>query len=468
MNEKECKQYEKLILRPVDRLIATLAVPTVISMLTTMIYNLVDAYFVGKLGTSASAAIGILISVHAVFQAIGFMFGQGSGSGIAVLLGQGKHEVAGRIGSTGFAWCLGFASIVSVLELLFLSPLLEFLGSTQTILPYAKSYGIYIVLAGPVMAGSCVLNNIIRYEGKAVYAMVGLVTGGVLNMILDPIFMFKLDMGIAGAGLATALSQCASFGLLLFMFKSGKTITKLQFRYISLRFDELFWIIRRGLPSLSRQMLNSISSAALNICAKPYGDPAIAAMAIVGRIAMFIGSVMIGIGQGFQPVSGYNYGAKKYRRLRKGFFFTWRMGEALLSCLAVLAFFFPEPVVRLFRDDIEVVKIGVPALRFQCLALILQPFSICSNMLFQAIGKTKEALFLSMLRSGLCYIPVILILPQFIGITGIESAQAIADVLTVAITVPFTIRFFKSIPQQDEEAPIDLAYRLAKENGNDS
>ena len=461
MNEKEIAQYEKLILRPVDRLIATLAIPTVISMLTTMIYNLVDAYFVGRLGTSAAAAIGILASVQAVFQAVGFMFGQGSGSGISVSLGEGEQEEASKIGSTGFLWSLIFATILACAGFGVLSPMLRFLGSTETILPYARTYAIFILVAGPAMAGSCVLNNIMRYEGKAFWAMIGLVTGGVLNMIGDPIFMFGMGMGIAGAGLSTALSQYISFGILLYMFLSGKTITRMGLRYVSTDPSVLFRIIRRGLPSLIRQLLHSLATAALNICAKPFGDAAIAAMAIVGRVAMFIGSTMIGIGQGFQPVSGYNYGARKYKRLREAFFFPWKAGEILLSSLAILGFLFPEPIVRLFRDDPEVVLYGVPALRFQCIALILQPFSVCSNMLFQSIGRTRVASFLSMLRGGLCYVPVLLILPRFIGFTGIQCAQAIADVLTMAITVPFTIYFFRHTSAENEVAPIDEKYAAA-------
>ncbi len=458
MDEKEIAQYEKLVLKPVDKLIAGLAVPTVISMLTTMIYNLVDAYFVGKLGTSASAAIGILVSVSAVFQAVGFMFGQGSGSGISVILGEGRREEASKIGSTGFFSSLLLALVITLAELAVFRPLLSFLGSTETILPFAYTYGVYILVAGPAMAASCVLNNIMRYEGKAFWAMIGLVSGGVINMALDPFFMFTLKMGIAGAGLATCLSQYISFGILLYMFLSGKTITKISPRFISRNFTDLRWIVARGFPSLIRQLLHSAASATLNICAKPYGDAAIAAMAIVGRVMMFIGSAMIGIGQGFQPVSGYNYGAKKYGRLRRGFFFTWRTGQIILTTLAILGFLFPEPVVRLFRDDPEVIAIGVPAMRFQCITLILQPFNIVSNMLFQAIGHAKVASFLSMLRGGLCYIPVLVILPRFLGITGIESAQMVADVLTIIITIPFTIAFFRKTPGEDQRSEIDEKY----------
>jgi putative MATE family efflux protein len=458
MDSKERAQYEKLILRPVEPLILSLAIPTVISMLTTMIYNLADAYFVGKLGTSASAAIGILASVHSVFQAIGFMFGQGSGSAISTNLGSGNHKAASRIGSTGVAGAVLFCTTLSILEFACFAPLLRILGSTETILPFAYTYGIYILIAGPAMGAACVLNNIMRYEGKAFWAMFGLVSGGLLNIFGDWFFMFGLDMGIAGAGLSTCLSQYVSVGILLYMFLSGKTITQLSVSAISRDINDWLTIIRRGFPSLLRQLLHSFSSATLNICAKPYGDEAIAAMAIVGRIVMFIGSVMIGIGQGFQPVSGYNYGAGKYNRLRRGFFFTFRTGEMLLATLAIIGILFPEPIVRVFRDDPAVTAIGVPALRFQCCALFLQPFTVSSNMLFQSIGKTKVASFLSTLRGGLCYIPMLLILPHFLGITGIQCAQMVSDILTTLITVPFTVRFFRSLPKEDVHGKIDEMY----------
>ena len=322
MDEQERNQYQKLVLTPVRRLIPALAVPTVASMMVTMIYNLVDAYFVGLIGTSAAAATGILISVQAVFQAIGFMHGHGAGSIISRKLGAGDEEAAHRYASTAFFSALGIGCALALLGLVFLEPLMRLLGSTQTILPYAKSYGFYMLLAGPGLAVACVLNNIMRYEGKAFYAMIGLVSGGVLNMVGDPILMFGLGMGIDGAGLSTAASQWISVGILGYMFLSGKTISRINPRRITRSPGEYVGMLRNGFPSLVRQVLNSVATMTLNICAGPYGDAAIAAMTIDGRIMMLMGSVMIGIGQGLQPVAAYNYGARKYRRVRQGFKFT--------------------------------------------------------------------------------------------------------------------------------------------------
>ena len=455
---KEQEQYRKLVLTPVEHLIPRLAVPTILSMMITMIYNLVDAYFVGRLGTSASAAIGVVLGVQSIFQAFGFMMGHGAGSQISLRLGEGDRDAADRLFSTAFFHALVISVIVGALGLLGLEPLMRLMGSSDTILPFSKNYGFYILISGPALVGSCVLNNVMRYEGRAVLAMVGLVTGGVLNMIGDPILMFGLGLGINGAGLSTAISQYISFGILLYMVFSKRTISRLSLRYRSNDPDVTLSIVRVGFPSLIRQMLNSISTITLNHCTMPYGDAAIAAMAIVGRIVMFIGSAMIGLGQGFQPVSSYNYGARKYARLRKAFFFTVNAGTLVLGLLAIVGFLFPEPIVRLFRDDPQVVEIGSRALRFQCIAVVMQPFSVTSNMMFQSIGRSKEASFMALLRSGLYYIPSLMILPLFLGLTGIECAQMVADILTTITCIPFVARFLRETPNEDMVSEIDKMY----------
>ena len=455
---KEQQQYRKLVMTPVEKLIPRLAVPTIFSMMITMIYNLVDAYFVGKLGTSASAAIGVVLGVQSIFQAFGFMMGHGAGSQISVRLGEGDRDAADRLFSTAFFHALVISVIVGVLGLIGLEPLMRLMGSTDTILPFSKNYGFYILISGPALVGSCVLNNVMRYEGRAVLAMVGLVTGGVLNMIGDPILMFGLGLGIDGAGLSTAISQYISFGILLYMVFSKRTISRLSLRYRSNDPDVTLSIMRVGFPSLIRQMLNSLATITLNHCAMPYGDAAIAAMAIVGRIVMFIGSAMIGLGQGFQPVSAYNYGARKFKRLRDSFYFTVKAGMAVLGILAIFGFMFPGPVVQLFRDDPRVVEIGSRALRFQCIAVVMQPFSVTANMMFQSIGRSKEASFMAMLRSGLYYIPSLLILPLFLGLTGIECAQMVSDILTTLTCIPFVVRFMRETPDEDQISEIDRLY----------
>ena len=455
---KEQQQYRKLVLTPVEQLIPKLAVPTILSMMVTMIYNLVDAFFVGKLGTSASAAIGVVLGVQAIFQAFGFMMGHGSGSQISLHLGKGDREMADKLFSTAFFHAMAISVIVSTVCLIGLTPLMRLMGSTDTILPFSRNYGFYILISGPALVGSCVLNNVMRYEGRAVLATVGLVTGSVLNMIGDPILMFSLGLGIDGAGLSTAISQYISFGILLYMVFSNRTISKISPKYRSNDPEVTLSIVRVGFPSLIRQMLNSISTITLNHCAMPYGDAAIAAMAIVGRIVMFISSAMIGLGQGFQPVSAYNYGARKFARLRKSFFFTVSLGVVVLGMLAVVGFVFPGNIVGLFRDDPAVIGIGARALRFQCIAVVTQPFTVTSNMMFQSIGRSKEASFLALLRSGLYYIPLLMILPLFIGLTGIQSAQMFADLLTMLTSIPFVVKFMRETPDEDLTSEIDRLY----------
>ena len=455
---KEQQQYQKLVLTPVEHLIPRLAVPTILSMMITMIYNLVDAYFVGRLGTSASAAIGVVLGVQSIFQAFGFMMGHGAGSRVSMALGKGDRNTADVLFSTAFFHSLVMSVIVAATGLACLTPLMRLMGSTDTILPFSRSYGFYILISGPALVGSCVLNNVMRYEGRAVLAMVGLVTGGVLNMVGDPILMFGLGLGIDGAGLSTAISQYISFCILLYMVLSRRTISRLSLRLRSNDPAVTGQIIRTGLPSLIRQMLASVSTITLNNCAMPYGDAAIAAMAIVGRIVMFIGSAMIGLGQGFQPVCAYNYGARKFARVRKAFYFTFQLGTVVLGILAIIGFLSPEPIIRLFRDDPAVVEIGSKALRFQCAAVVLQPFSVAASMMFQSIGRSREASFLATLRSGLYYIPLLIILPLFIGLTGIQCAQMVSDILTTATSIPFVVRFMRETPKEDEVSEIDRLY----------
>ena len=467
MTPEEAKQYKKMILTPPGRLIFTLAVPTVISMLITMIYNLVDARFVGKLGASASAAIGIVMGVQAVFQAFGFMFGQGSGSKVARLLAASEKDEADKILTTGLAGAFAVGTILMIVGFIFINPLMYIMGSTDTIFPYAKTYATYILMAGPVLSMSCVLNNVMRYEGRAFFAMFGLVSGGVLNMFLDPILMFNLGMGIKGAAVSTFVSQCVSFALLLYMFLSHRAISSIRLKYLRLPFKEimssLVLIVKTGFPSLLRQLCATLSTMVLNLCSKPFGDPAIAAMTIDGRVLMFIGSTMIGIGQGFQPVSAFNYGSKKYARLRYACFVTWRAGTILMAGLATLGFIFTADIIRIFvKDEPEVIRqvvyYGVPALRFMCIAVVIQPASVVANMLFQSIGEAKKASLLSMLRSGICYIPMLLILPIFMGFAGIQCSQMVADILATSISVPFLIRFLKTLPKDDERTVQDERY----------
>ena len=459
MNEEKTQeqsntQYRKMTETPVSKLIIMLGIPTTISMLVTNIYNMADTYFVSQIGTSASGAVGVVFGLMAIIQAFGFMVGHGAGSIISRRLGARDLESASRFASTSFVSSLAAGAGITVFGLLFLEPLVRLLGSTETILPYAKTYAAFILIAAPFMASSCVLNNILRYEGRAAFAMIGLTTGGILNIFGDWLLMDCLHFGVEGAGISTAVSQLISFFILLSMFLRGKTQSHLSFRRFTRDPGEILLICKTGFPSMVRQGLSSISTMILNSEARIYGDAAVAAMSIVNRICFFIFSVGLGIGQGFQPVAAFNYGARKYKRVRGGFFFTLIAGEALLGCAAVAGIFFTAEFVGFFRDDPEVIAIGSVALAAQMIALLFQPLSICANMMFQSIGKNGVATFLSMLRSGLYFIPVILILSRTMGLFGIEISQTVADILAFFTTLPFAIPFLRKLRETPDGAEI--------------
>lgn len=451
MNDGAAKQFQKMTEMPVSKLVISLGIPTTISMLVTNIYNMADTYFVGKIGTSASGAVGIVFGLMAIIQAFGFMFGHGAGSIISRRLGARDVESAVRFASTAFFCALLSGFCIALFGLLLLNPLVRLLGSTETILPFARIYAGMILLAAPFMTASCVLNNILRYEGKAALAMIGLTAGGFLNIFGDWLTMQVLDMGVFGAGLSTAVSQTISFCLLLSMFLFGKTESKLKIHKVSRQISDVALICKTGFPSMMRQGLSSISTMLLNGQAGVYGDAAVAAMTIVNRICFFVFAVGLGIGQGFQPVCAFNYGAGKYTRVRKGFYFTWVAGQVLLGAFAIAGFFFLPELIRFFRNDEEVVAVGTLALGLQFGALFFQPFMVCSNMMFQSVGKNGIATLLSSLRSGLFFLPLIIILPLALGLTGVQIAQPLADVLSCLAAIPFTIHFLRELRLEGRE-----------------
>ena len=441
MNHEEL-QFRKMTETPVEKLVLSLGIPTIISMLATNIYNLADTYFVGTISTSASGATGIVFGLMAILQAFGFMLGHGAGSNISALLGARKTQEAREFSSTGFWLSVLSGTVIMAVGLIFMDPLMRLLGSTETILPYARIYGFYILIAGPAFTSGCVMNNILRYEGMAAYAMIGLTSGGIINIFGDYYFVMVRGMGIGGAGLSTTISQYISMILLMIPFLTGKVESRLNIRYFTHRRSVIKKIFWNGMPSMTRQGLNAVSTIVINGCAGNYGDAAIAALAIVSRIANFLFCIAIGIGQGFQPVSAFNYGAGKYSRVRGGFRFAMKLGIILMAMLAVTAFLFAGPFVRIFRDDPEVIEIGRTAMRIQCCCLWLMPISLYGNMLFQSIGKGGTATYLASLRSGVVLIPVILLLTALFGLTGLESSQAASDLISAILTLPIILRFY--------------------------
>lgn len=445
MNNEESRQFQKMTQTPVEKLIIQLGIPTTLSMLITNIYNMADTYFVSQISVSASGATGIVYALMAILQAFGFMFGHGAGSNISRQLGAKQSQRAKIYASTSVFLALFVGIMIFILGLLFLEPLMRMLGSTNTILKDAKTYAIFILISGPAMTVGCVLNNILRYEGKATFAMVGLTFGGLLNMFLDPIFIFVLDMGIAGAGLSTAISQYLSTLILLSSFLRGKTVTSISYHYFTHEFNDIQNIVMTGMPSLMRQGLNSLSTTVLNLQAACFGDGAIAAMSIVARCGNLLFSFALGIAQGFQPVCAYNYGAKQYDRVKKGTRFTMLFGMGVLSGLCLICYINAPMIIMMFRNESQIVSIGTQALRYLCLTLYTLPLSAVGNMFFQSIGKSGHALLLACIQSGLIFIPLVSILPQLIGLTGIEIAQPCAYLISCIITIPTVMTFFKKL-----------------------
>lgn len=438
-------QFDKMINEPVSKLIAKLAVPTVISMLVTSIYNMADTFFVSQINTQASAAVGIVFPIMSIIQACGFTLGMGAGSLISIKLGQKKNDEASVICSTAFFTAIIIGILITIFGVLFSSGFLHLVGASEAVLPYAKAYARYIFLGAPFMCASFVLNNCLRSEGKSFFSMIALTSGGLINIALDPIFIFGFKLGISGAAIATLISQTISFSILLSWYLRKKVICRLSLKLYG-KPQILGKIVNTGIPSLARQGLASLSTIILNTMAGTYGgDSGIAAMSIVTKIVMFIASIMIGIGQGFSPVSGYNYGAKRYDRVKKAYRFLVGSGMAIMTCFALVIFIFAPQIMHGFIKDEAAVAVGVVALRWQIAFIPFHPLIVGTNMLMQSTRHIKAATFLSMNRQGVYFIPAILILPCLFGLRGVETSQAAADILSAITAIPYLIHMFRKL-----------------------
>ena len=438
------ERYQMMTQAPVKRLILKMSVPTIVSMLVTSLYNMVDSFFVGHLSTEAVAGVGVSFAYMAFINACGFFFGHGSGNYISRALGARQTENAGRMAATGFFTPLVIGAITGTILLFLTTPLSRILGANDVILPFANDYLRFILIATPFMMSSLTLNNQLRLQGNARFAMIGIASGAVLNIVLDPLFIFVLNMGVRGASLATAVSQFFSWCLLLWG-TSRKGNVHIRLRNFTPNKEYYTQIVRGGLPSLVRQTLVVLATICLNRMAVHYADPGneasvVAAFAIVARVMMMSYAAIIGFGQGFQPVCGYNYGAKLYQRVKESFLFCIGLSTAVLFVLGTIGYIFAPDIIALFRsEDPELIRVGSQAMRWQCIAFPLMGLSTMTNMLLQNINYTWQATFLSMCRQGICFLPAVFIAPWIWGLTGLEAAQALADVMTFFISLPFAI-----------------------------
>ena len=442
-----------MLTEPIGKLLFKKAAPTVLIQLITVIYNTADTYFVAKIDTGASAAVGVVFSLMAIIQATGGSIGMGATSLISPMLGQKRVDDASTVGTSAALMSVIAGALIGALGLVFLRPLVSLIGARGEVIPYAEDYARFILIGAPFMTTAFVLNSVLRSEGQAVYSMIAMISGGILNLFIDPLLIFGFGMGIAGAALATMISQMTSFFIMAIIFLRDRSIVRLRPKYIGKKPSVYLHIVRMGVPTLFRQGMASLSSALLNIMAAPYGAAAVAAISIANKLYMLVRHIVLGIGQGFQPIAGYCFGAKRYSRVKKVFWVATGAATVICLSIALAVYFFREPIMVWFRDDPAVVEAGSAMLRFLCVTIPLLGFSTYVNQLYQSLGFAVGATFLASCRQGIFFVPLVFLLPAAFGLTGIEAVQAAADLLTFAISIPFLIYFFRkhlSAPDAEE------------------
>ena len=434
---------------PIPKAVMKIAIPAIIGMLVMAIYNLVDTLFVSRLGTSATGAVTVAFPLFMLVAAIGLTFGIGSGSYISRMLGAKKTDEVNRAASTAFYLTIATGLIFSILGMIFIEPLLNAFGATETIMVHAKDYVFILLGVATIQMSNMTMNNMLRSEGSAFISMAGLAVGALLNIALDPIFIFVFDMGVAGAAVATAISQGISFIILIQYYTRHKSIARIKIKLITLKKYLLGQIMKIGLPTFLRQTLQSVAAALLIVAARKYGDSAIAAVGIFNRVIFMSLGVVFGFGQGFQPVAGYNFGAHQFGRLRESIKFSIIVTTIFCFLSAIIFFIFSSQILMAFNADSETKRIGVIAFRYFSFMLPFLGFSVIITVLFQAMGHGTAALILSIARQGVFYIPLILILPQIFNLNGIFMSQPIADFLTMIVTIFFARKVFAEIKEKE-------------------
>lgn len=427
-------KFDKMANAPVRGLITSLAVPTIITMLVTAIYNMADSFFVGRIDTTSVASIGIVFSVMTLLQAIGFFLGNGSGILLSTYLGEGNKEKAQNYANVAFFTAFIAGIIMAFTGLFFSDRLALLLGATESTITSSSGYLKYILLGSPFILCSFVLNNQLRYQGSAIYSMAGILSGSLLNIAIDPLFIFTFKLGVEGAAIATIISQFVGFTILLSGTYRGDNlrITLKKFKPSGKIF---FDISKNGLPSLARQGVQTVATICLNFACANYGDAVVAGMSVFNRV-MFLGfAVVIGFGQGYQPVCSFNNGAKNYKRVYDGYKFTAIITTCVITALSVIGFIFAPHLIAIFRDDKDVIEIGAMALRAECLVMPLIGYNTTSNMLLQSLKVSGKATVLALARQGIFYVPLMLLLPDFLGVSGIAYVQPIADFLAFILTI---------------------------------
>lgn len=435
---------------PISKVIPKMAIPTIVAFLINSIYSLADTYFVSSLGTNATAAVSVNSSLDQLIMMCGSMLALGANSYIARLLGKGEDKKASNVLSTSFFSAFAIGLILMIFGITFMTPMVRFLGATPTCEQYSIDYATYVLFAAPFMASSFVMNQCLRSEGSSMLSMIGMGFGGVLNCVLDPIFIFGLDMGVAGASLATAISKLVSFSILLFPYVTRKSMLHLSIRNFKPTKDIIYEVISVGSSSMFRSGLAVVASIMLNDIAGNISDSVLAGIGVCTKIMMFPFSIILGFGSGFQPVAGFNWGAKRYDRVKESYKFSSAAALIGAGVMAILLAVFSDQLIVLFAGtDMEMREIGSFCIRLQCIALPIHAWVAVVNMLCNSLGNAGGAFLLATARQGSCFIPFLYPLAHFWGSYGVSSAQAVADVLSLAIAIPIMIYMMKKIKRTE-------------------
>ncbi|MCD8123707.1 MAG: MATE family efflux transporter [Lachnospiraceae bacterium] len=463
---KQSSRELKMMTEPIAKIIPAMAAPTIVSFLITSIYNLADTFFVSSLGTNATAAVSVNASLDQIVMMAGSMLAMGANSYIARLLGAGEKKKASNVLSTAFFMAMAFGLVILVLGTTFMTPLVRLLGATDTCEAYSIQYATYVLLVAPFMAANFVMNQCLRAEGSAMLSMFGMGFGGVLNCILDPIFIFGLNLGVAGASMATAISKLVNFAILIFPYATHRSVLRISPSRFHPSKDILYQVISVGSSSMFRSALSVVSAIILNRIAGSISDSVLAGIGVSTKIMMFPFGFILGFGAGFQPVAGFNWGAKRYDRVRECYRFSARLALIFSACMAVLLAIFANPIIGLFSQvDPEMQRIGALCIRTQCLALPIHAWVAVVNMFCAGLGYVRGALLLSTSRQGTCLLPIVFPLAWLFGANGVACAQGIADILTILLALPILRRVLRMVREAEEAQAAELSAQTVKEVG---
>lgn len=450
MSDKNTQRQEQrralMLNEPISRVIPKMAVPTIVAFLINSIYSLADTYFVSSLGTNATAAVSVNASLDQLIMMTGSMLAIGANSYIARLLGQGEDKKASQVLSTAFFLALGLGTLLLIFGSIFMTPMVRLLGATPTCEQYSIDYATYILLAAPLMASSFVMNQCLRSEGSAMFSMFGMGIGGVLNCILDPIFIFGLDMGVAGASLATAISKLVSFSMLILPYLTRRSLLHLSIRNFHFSLDIIGKIVSVGSSSMFRSGLAVVAGILLNDLAGNYSDSVLAGIGVTTKVMMFPFSIILGFGTGFQPVAGFNWGAKRFDRVQESYRFSSIVALIGSGVMALALALLADPIIVAFAgSDPEMRELGALCIRLQCIALPVHAWVAVVNMLCAGLGNAVGAFLLATARQGTCMIPILFVMDRYMGSYGVTSVQAVADVLSLVLAIPMAVYMTRKI-----------------------